>query len=94
MGLLQRSALSPCLFAVLMDRLTDEVRHAALWTVMSAADIVLCAECKEQVEENQERWRFAWEWKGMQVNRRRQDTCVCNKGEVAPHDQGLGGPLV
>ena len=41
MGLYQRSALSPCLFATVMDRMTDEVRQEAPWTMMFADDIVI-----------------------------------------------------
>ncbi|KAI5621838.1 gastrula zinc finger protein XlCGF28.1-like [Silurus asotus] len=49
-GLHQGSALSPFLFAVLMDRLTDEVRQESPWTMMFADDIVICGESNEQVE--------------------------------------------
>ena len=31
-GLHQGSALSPCLFAMVMDRMTDEIREEAPWT--------------------------------------------------------------
>ena len=41
-GLHQGSALSPFLFAIVMDRLTDEVRREAPWTMMFADDIVIC----------------------------------------------------
>ena len=41
MGLHQGSALSPCLFAMVMDRMTDEIREEAPWTVMFADDIVI-----------------------------------------------------
>ena len=33
-GLHLGSALSPFLFALVMDRLTDEVRQESLWTMM------------------------------------------------------------
>ena len=38
-GLHQGSALSPFLFAILMDRLTDEVRKNPPWNMMFADDI-------------------------------------------------------
>ena len=53
-GLHQGSALSPCLFAMMMDRMTDEIREEAPWTMMFADDIVICSESKEQVEEKLE----------------------------------------
>ena len=50
--------LSPCLYAIVMDRMTDEIREEAPWTMMFADDIVICSESKEQVEEKLESWRF------------------------------------
>ncbi|KAK3541274.1 hypothetical protein QTP86_019411 [Hemibagrus guttatus] len=53
-GLHQGSALSPFLFAMLMDQLSEEVRQESPWTMMFADDIVICSESREQVEET---WR-------------------------------------
>ena len=47
-GLHQGSALSPFLFAVIMDRLTDEVRREQPWTMLFADDIVICEEVCDQ----------------------------------------------
>lgn len=80
-GLHQGSALSPFLFAVVMDRLTDEVRQESPWTMMFADDIVICSESKEQVEENLERWRFALERRGMRVSRSKTEYMVLNERE-------------
>ncbi|KAK3511787.1 hypothetical protein QTP70_023192 [Hemibagrus guttatus] len=73
-GLHQGSALSPFLFALVMDQLSEEVRQESPWTMMFADDIVICSESREQVEENLERWRFALERRGMKVSRSK--TCV------------------
>ncbi|KAK3548852.1 hypothetical protein QTP70_021037 [Hemibagrus guttatus] len=67
-GLHQGSALSPFLFAIVMDQLTEEVRQESPWTMMFADDIVICSESREQVEEKLERWRFALERRGMKVS--------------------------
>lgn len=53
-GLHQRSALKPFLFAVIMDRMTNEVRQESLWVIMFADDIVICSQTLEQVEEHLE----------------------------------------
>ena len=49
-GLHQGSALSTFLFAVIMDRLTNEVRRETPWTTLFADDIVICEETREEVE--------------------------------------------
>ncbi|KAK3519256.1 hypothetical protein QTP70_023102 [Hemibagrus guttatus] len=67
-GLHQGSGLSPFLFAIAMDQLSEEVRQESPWTMMFADDIVICSESREQVEENLERWRFALERRGMKVS--------------------------
>ena len=49
-GLHQGSALSPFLFAVIIGRLTDEVRREPPWTMLFADNIVICEETREEVE--------------------------------------------
>ena len=53
----QGLALSYFLFAMVMDRLTDEARQESPWMILFADDILICSESRELVEENQERWR-------------------------------------
>ena len=50
LGLHQGSALSPFLFAVIMNRLQDEVRREPSWTMLFAHNIVICEEIREEVE--------------------------------------------
>ncbi|KAK3524810.1 hypothetical protein QTP86_007606 [Hemibagrus guttatus] len=80
-GLHQGSALSPFLFAMMMDQLSEEVRQESPWTMMFADDIVICSESREQVEENLERWRFALERRGMKVSRSKTEY-MCVNGTV------------
>ncbi|KAK3539360.1 hypothetical protein QTP70_003845 [Hemibagrus guttatus] len=80
-GLHQGSALSPFLFAIVMDQLSEEVRQESPWTMMFAADIVICSESREQVEENLERWRFALERRGMKVSRSKTEYMCVNERE-------------
>ena len=82
-GLHQGSALSPCLFAMVMDRMTDEIREETPWTMMFADDIVICSDSKEPVEEKLESWIYAMERRGMKVNRRKTEyMCVNERQDI------------
>ncbi|KAK3543676.1 hypothetical protein QTP70_026892, partial [Hemibagrus guttatus] len=80
-GLHQGSALSPFLFSIVMDQLSEEVRQESPWTMMFADDIVICSESREQVEENLERWRFALERRGMKVSHNKTEYMCVNERE-------------
>ena len=79
-GLHQRSALSPLLFAVIMDRLTDEVRREPPWTMLFADDIVICEETRKEVEQRLEFWKYALERRGMKVSRSKTKYLCINRG--------------
>ena len=76
----QGSALRPFLFAVIMDRLTDEVRREPLWTMLFADDIVICEETREEVERRLESWKYALERRGMKVSRSKAEYLCINGG--------------
>ena len=81
-GLHQVSALSPCFFAMVMDRMTDDIREEAPWTMMFTDDIVICSASKERVEEKLKSWRYALERRGMKVNRRKTEYMCVNERQV------------
>lgn len=56
--------LSPVLFAVVMERLTDEVGKEFLGTMVFAHDTLICSDSREQVEKRLERWRYVLETRG------------------------------
>ena len=68
-GLHQGSALSPFIFNIVMDVMTMTVREAVPWSILYADDIVLCAERREDLEVNLERWRTALEERGLRISR-------------------------
>lgn len=47
----QGSAPSPFLVAVVIDRLTDEIKQESSWTMMFADDIEICSKIRQQTEE-------------------------------------------
>ena len=68
-GLHQGSALSPYLFLILMDVLTERVRKEAPKSMLFADDIVLCGDKDVDMTEYLESWRKALEERGMRVSR-------------------------
>ena len=79
-GLHQQSTLSPFLCAVIMDRLTDEVRRERPWTKLFPDDIVICEETREDVERRLECWRYALERKRIIVSRPKTEYLCINGG--------------
>ena len=79
-GLHQGSSLNSFLFAVIMDRLTDEVRREPPWTMLFADDIVICEETREEVEWRLESLRYALERRGMKRNRSKIEYLCINGG--------------
>jgi hypothetical protein len=77
-GLHQGSALSPFLFAMVMDRLMDE---ESPWNMLFADDIVIVNEIVEQAEVSLERRRYALERRGMKVNRSKTEYMCVNGRE-------------
>ena len=65
----QGSALSPFLFAITIDRLTENIRKDAPWDMLFADDIVLSRQNQRELEEDLEIWRNALERRGLKVSR-------------------------
>ena len=72
-GLHQGSTLSPFLFNIIMDVLTEDVREEPPWCLLYADDIVLVAESREALERKLERWRYALESRGMKISRKKTE---------------------
>ena len=68
-GLHQGSALSPFLFAVITDKLTEDIRKDAPWDMLFADDIVLSRQNCRKLEDDLEFWRYALERRGLKVSR-------------------------
>ena len=64
----QGLALSPFLFAIIIDRLTGDIRKDAPWDMLFADDIVLSRQNHRELEEDLEVWRNALERRGLKVS--------------------------
>ena len=68
-GLHQGSALSPLLFVIIIDVITEEIDEGTPWAMLFADDLVLCDPDREMMELRLERWRECMEKHGLKVSR-------------------------
>ena len=68
-GLYQGSALSPFLFTIIMDNLTENIRKEVPWDMLFADDIVLSRQNHRELEDDLEIWRNALDRRGLKVSR-------------------------
>ena len=68
-GLHQGSALSPYLFALVMDELTRDIQGEIPWCMLFADDVVLVDKSRAEVNRKLELWRRTLESKGFRLSR-------------------------
>jgi hypothetical protein len=68
-GLYQGSALSPYLFALVMDEVTRDIQCGIPWCMLFADIVVLVDESRMGVDQNLELWRRTLEAKGFRLSR-------------------------
>jgi hypothetical protein len=56
-GLHQGSALSPYLFALIMDKVTRDIQCGIPWCMLFADDVILVDESRTEVDQKLELWR-------------------------------------
>ena len=67
-GILQRSALRPLLFVMVMDVLTEDVSDGSLMELLYTGDLVLSGESLNEVMDKYGRWKNPVEGAGLRVN--------------------------
>ncbi|XP_070010477.1 uncharacterized protein [Nicotiana sylvestris] len=77
MGLHQDSALSPFLFALVLDALTHHIQREVPWCRLFADDTVLIDESRASVNDRLEVWRHALESKGFKLSRTKTEYQEC-----------------
>ena len=76
-GLHQGSALSPYLFALVMDELKRAIQDDVPWCMLFADDIVLMDKTREGVNTKLERWREELEFKGFRISKAKTEYMEC-----------------
>ena len=77
-GLHQGSALSPFIFAVIMDEISKSTGETVPWCMLFADDIVLVAETKDEASNKLDEWREALEGKGLRISRTKTEYLRCD----------------
>ena len=72
-GLRQGSALSPFLFVIIMDKLTEDIRKDAPWDMLFADDIVLPRQNNRELEDDLKIRKNALERRGLKVSRNKNE---------------------
>ena len=67
-GVHQGSVLSPLLFIIVMEALSQEFRTGCPWELLYADDLVIVAETLEELKSQLKQWKNGLESKGLKVN--------------------------
>ena len=81
-GLHQGSAISPYLFALILDEITRGIQEGIPWSMIFADDIVLVAESAEGLNYRLEHWREALEDNGLRVSREKTEYMRCDFSSI------------
>ncbi|RZB84080.1 LINE-1 reverse transcriptase-like [Glycine soja] len=76
-GLHQGSTLSPYLFTLILDVLTEQIQEIAPRCMLFADDIVFLGESREELNERLETWRRALETHGFRLSRSKSEYMEC-----------------
>ena len=77
------SVLSPLIFAIVVDVVTEHAREGLLNEILYADDLVLMNESLEDLRKRFQRWRSALEDKGLKVNVGKTEMMVSGtEGEI------------
>jgi hypothetical protein len=77
-GLHQGSTLSPYLFTLVLDVLTEHIQELAPRCMLFADDVVLLGELREELNGRLETWRQALEAYGFRLSRSKTEYMECN----------------
>ena len=82
----QRSALSPYIFALVMDEVTKSIQGEIPWCMLFAEDVVLIDDSRIGVDRQLELWRQTLESKGFRLSRTKTEYIKCKFSDVTSED--------
>jgi hypothetical protein len=88
-GLHQGSALSPFIFALVMDEITKDIQGDIPWCMLFADDVVLIDESRIGVDNKLELWRQTLESKGFKLSRSKTEYMKCDFSDARSEDEDV-----
>ncbi|GKA31398.1 ataxia telangiectasia mutated family protein [Tanacetum coccineum] len=90
-GLHQGSAISPYLFAFILDELSRGIQESIPWCLIFADDIVLVSDTPDGLNKRLEQWREMLENKGLRVSREKTEYIRCdfNRNENNQNEEAV-----
>jgi hypothetical protein len=86
-GLHQWSALSPYLFALVMDEVIRDIQGGIPWCMLFADDAVLVDESRTGVDQKLELWRRTLEAKDFRLSRSKTEYMKCDFGATTQEER-------
>ena len=77
-GVHQGSCLSPLLFIIVMDAVSEMVRRDVPWDMLYADDLIVAEDSSNSLQLRFGQWQRALETKGLKINSNKTETMVCS----------------
>ncbi|XP_047471458.1 uncharacterized protein LOC125026902 [Penaeus chinensis] len=81
-GLHQGSVLSPFLFIVVMNVISENFRTSLLWEILFADDSAFVADSEEELQRRWLRWQIGMESEGLKGNTKKTEVMASNRRDV------------
>ena len=78
-GLHQGSGLSPFLFTIVLDTISEECRNGLPWELLFADDLAITADSEEDLQRRWLKWQIGMESKGLKVNTGKTEVMVSGR---------------
>jgi Reverse transcriptase (RNA-dependent DNA polymerase) len=88
-GLHQRSALSPYIFTLVMDKVTNDIQRDIFWCILFANNVMLIDESRIKVDQKLELWRHTLKLKYFRLSRTKTEYMRCQFNANNTNDEDI-----
>ncbi|GFS15631.1 RNA-directed DNA polymerase (Reverse transcriptase) domain containing protein [Elysia marginata] len=81
-GLHQGSGLSPFLFTIVLDTISEECRNGLPWELLFADDLAIIADSEKELQRRSLKWQIGLESKGLKVNTGKTELMVSGRNRT------------